>query len=84
MFFHEVVALARANHWVSDEHFSVDGTLIEAWASMKSFRPKTVTQGLFTHKTSELSFTFEAVSQSKEPNQAPLPMPVTVTRMALR
>jgi len=25
---------------VSDEHFSVDGTLIEAWASMKSFRPK--------------------------------------------
>jgi len=24
----------------SDEHFSVDGTLIEAWASMKSFRPK--------------------------------------------
>jgi len=25
---------------LSDEHFSVDGTLIEAWASMKSFRPK--------------------------------------------
>jgi len=25
---------------MSDEHFSVDGTLIEAWASMKSFRPK--------------------------------------------
>jgi hypothetical protein len=24
----------------SDEHFSVDGTMIEAWASMKSFRPK--------------------------------------------
>lgn len=41
LFFHEVVALARANHWVSNEHFSVDGTLIEAWASMKSFRPKT-------------------------------------------
>ena len=26
---------------LSDEHFSVDGTLVEAWASMKSFRPKT-------------------------------------------
>ncbi len=26
---------------LSDEHFSVDGTLIEAWASQKSFRPKT-------------------------------------------
>jgi transposase len=25
---------------LSDEHFSVDGTLVEAWASMKSFRPK--------------------------------------------
>ena len=25
---------------MSDEHFSVDGTLIEAWAQMKSFRPK--------------------------------------------
>jgi hypothetical protein len=25
---------------LSDEHFSVDGTMIEAWASMKSFRPK--------------------------------------------
>ena len=26
--------------WVSDEHFTVDGTLIESWASMKSFRKK--------------------------------------------
>src|SRR5205807_6835955 len=25
---------------LSDDHFSVDGTLIEAWVSMKSFRPK--------------------------------------------
>ena len=25
---------------LSDEHFSVDGTLIEAWASFKSFKPK--------------------------------------------
>lgn len=40
VFFHEVVKLARRNDWVSDEHFSFDGTLIEAWASMKSFRPK--------------------------------------------
>ena len=39
-FFAEVVALARAHGWVSDEHFSVDGTLIESWASLKSFVPK--------------------------------------------
>jgi transposase/IS5 family transposase len=30
---------------LSDEHFSVDGTLIEAWASMKSFQPKAGTDG---------------------------------------
>jgi transposase len=35
-----VVARARARDLLSDEHFSVDGTLIDAWASMKSFRPK--------------------------------------------
>src|ERR1700755_3073867 len=30
----------RVKGLLSDEHFSVDGTLIDAWASMKSFRPK--------------------------------------------
>jgi hypothetical protein len=30
----------RVKPLLSDEHFSVDGTLIEAWASHKSFRPK--------------------------------------------
>jgi transposase len=30
---------------LSDEHFSVDGTLIEAWASMKSFQPKAGAEG---------------------------------------
>ena len=40
VFFTQVVGLAREEGWVSDEHFSVDGTLIESWASMKSFAPK--------------------------------------------
>lgn len=40
LFFIEVVALADKHGWLSHEHFSVDGTLIESWASMKSFRPK--------------------------------------------
>jgi transposase len=39
-FFGEIVSQARALGLVSDEHFTVDGTLIEAWASLKSFRPK--------------------------------------------
>lgn len=45
LFFTTVVELARVHGWVSNEHFSVDGTLIEAWASMKSFRPKDELQG---------------------------------------
>ncbi len=36
----KVVEQARAEKLLSDEHFSVDGTLIEAWASIKSFQPK--------------------------------------------
>jgi transposase len=39
-FFVAVVTQAREARLMSDEHFSVDGTLIDAWASMKSFRPK--------------------------------------------
>jgi transposase len=39
-FFLEVGAEARAAGLLSDEHFTVDGTLLEAWASQKSFRPK--------------------------------------------
>jgi transposase len=37
-FFQRVLKLAQPH--LSDEHFTVDGTLIEAWASQKSFRPK--------------------------------------------
>jgi transposase len=32
--------LKQAQPFLSDEHFTVDGTLLEAWASQKSFRPK--------------------------------------------
>lgn len=39
-FFEKVLAEARAQGLISSEHFTVDGTLIEAWASLKSFRKK--------------------------------------------
>jgi len=39
-FFRVVLEKAREQKLMSDEHFTVDGTLIEAWASLKSFRPK--------------------------------------------
>src|SRR5882724_13652301 len=40
LFFDAVVKQAREGGLMSDDHFTVDGTLIEAWASLKSFRPK--------------------------------------------
>jgi transposase len=40
LFFDAVVNQAREANLISNDHFSVDGTLIEAWASLKSFRPK--------------------------------------------
>jgi len=40
LFFAQVVEQARKNGLMSSEHFTVDGTLIEAWASLKSFKPK--------------------------------------------
>jgi transposase len=39
-FFERVVAQAQARELLSAEHFTVDGTLIEAWAGLKSFKPK--------------------------------------------
>ena len=39
-FFAQVLDQARAGDLLSDEHFSVDGTLIEAWAGQKSFQRK--------------------------------------------
>jgi IS5 family transposase len=39
-FLAQVVERARTAGLVSDEHFTVDGTLLDAWASLKSFQPK--------------------------------------------
>lgn len=39
-FFEQVMRQAQASGLLSDEHFTVDGTLIRAWAGQKSFKPK--------------------------------------------
>jgi transposase len=44
-FFAEIGQLAREKGLLSDEHFTVDGTLIEAWAGQKSFKPRAGTPG---------------------------------------
>ena len=40
MLFKEVVREARRRRLLSADHFTVDGTLMEAWASHKSYRPR--------------------------------------------
>jgi len=44
-FLSAVLSIPRVKRLLSQDHFSVDGTLIQAWASMKSFRPKDGTPG---------------------------------------
>jgi hypothetical protein len=45
LFFKKVIDQARERRLLSDEHFTVDGTLIEAWAGHKSFKPKDAKPG---------------------------------------
>jgi transposase len=40
LFFEQVLARARERGLLSDEHFTVDGTLVEAWAGQKSFQAR--------------------------------------------
>src|SRR6266487_5610926 len=45
LFFDQVLAQARDRNLTSDEHFTVDGTLVEAWAGLKSFKRKDGSDG---------------------------------------
>ena len=44
-FLSSLLGLPEVKGLLSAEHFSVDGTLLKAWASMKSFRPKSLSSG---------------------------------------
>jgi len=66
-FFAVVLAHARKKGLLSSDHFTVDGTLLEAWASIKSFRPKTA------RPTGQWGATKSATS--KERNFPTPPMP---------
>ena len=45
-FFQAVLQQARERNLLSDEHFTVDGTLLEAWASVKSYQRKDAKNGV--------------------------------------
>jgi len=68
-FFAAVVADARQRRLLSDEHFTVDGTLLDAWASHKSFRPKDEPpQGGGAGRNAEVDF--EGKKRSNETHQS--------------
>lgn len=55
-FLQKVLEQAKETHLLSKDHFSVDGTLIEAWASIKSFRPKDDGPGKGTGRNDSVDF----------------------------
>lgn len=69
-FLSEVVNQAKAKGWTSDEHFTVDGTLLEAWASLKSFQPKEQKQNQPPDDPSNPTVDFHGHKRSNETHES--------------
>jgi transposase len=69
-FFNEVVAIAQQRDLLSGEHFSVDGTLIQAWAGHKSFVPKDEDQGDGGGDNSTTSGNFKGQRRSNDTHES--------------
>ncbi|MGO9449963.1 MAG: IS5 family transposase [Candidatus Binataceae bacterium] len=69
-FFRGVVGQARALKLLSDEHFTVDGTLVEAWASLKSFKRKGEGPGQPPDDTGNPTVNFHGESRSNQTHQS--------------
>lgn len=69
-FFNSVLEVARSRHLLSEEHFSVDGSLIEAWASHKSFKPKDETQTAPAEADRNVSVDFRGERRTNETHQS--------------
>jgi transposase len=70
-----IVRIARRKGLVSDEHFSVDGTLIEAWASMKSARPRDGGDGAGSAAAIPRSISRASAEPTTPMPAAPIPRP---------
>ncbi len=68
--FEEVVNLARKQKLLSEEHFSVDGTLIQAWASQKSYRRKDDDSGPPTGGGRNREVNFHGEKRSNETHES--------------
>ncbi len=69
-FLAEVLEQAKRNKLLSKEHFSVDGTLIQAWASLKSFKPKNDDQEPPAGKNPDRDFKGEKLSNETHSSTA--------------
>ena len=69
-FFRAVVEQARALKLLSEEHFTVDGTLVEAWASLKSFRRKDAGPSVSTDDPGNPTVNFHGERRSNATHQS--------------
>ena len=76
-FMTSVLNLPQVRKLLSSEHFSVDGTLIEAWASMKSFVPKD--GGGIRHRDRAAAAMPSATSMARSARTTRIPRPPTPT-----
>ena len=68
--FERVLCHARAQRLLSDEHFTVDGTLIEAWAGQKSFRKKGTGSGDSTDDPGNPTVDFKGEKRTNQTHQS--------------
>jgi len=69
-FFEQVLKLARQQDLLSDEHFTVDGTLVEAWAGQKSFQKKDTPSGSGTDDPGNPTVDFHGQKRSNQTHES--------------
>jgi IS5 family transposase len=69
-FFQAVLQQARERNLLSDEHFTVDGTLLEAWASVKSYQRKHAKNGVPPDDPGNATVDFHGEKRSNETHQS--------------
>jgi len=79
-FLAQVVAQAGARGLTSDEHFTVDGTLLEAWASLKSFQPKEGKSGPPPDDPGNPTVNFRGERRSNETHESKTDLDVLLAR----
>ena len=75
-----VLSQDKVKRLLSSEHFTVDGTLLEAWASRKSFRPKTGRANLSVQGAMVSRISTVSGVPTTRMSRPPIPMPASTVR----